>query len=198
MKPMLILSASLLALAACSEAGDATANNSVDDTAMVDETENTAAVDDVTAESNMAAAPAVTTPEYLAAAGAGDLFEIESSKAALGSTKNAAIKSFAQMMVDNHTQSTAKVKAAAQQASLTVPAPKLTPAQQTMLDEIKAASGTARDTVYLRHQATAHQEALALHKGYASSGDTPSLKTAAGEIAPVVEKHIGELSKITA
>ena len=193
MKKILILSASLLALSACSKASDATANDSaINDTAMVDETENVAAVNDA------AAMPAVATPAYLAAAGAGDMFEIESSKAVLASTKNAQLKMFAQMMIDQHTESTAKIKAAAKQANLTVSPPKLTPEQQKMLDGIKAASGAERDTLYMQDQAAAHQEALALHQGYASSGDTPGLKTVAAEIVPVVQKHIAELGTIKA
>jgi putative membrane protein len=37
-----------------------------------------------------------------------------------------------------------------------------------------------------------------LHRTYATSGDTDSLKKAAGEIVPVVEKHIAELQKLAA
>lgn len=190
MKRALILALPLVALAACNKAGDATLNNS-NDMAVIDETENVAAVND------MASMPANSSADYLAMAGAGDMFEIESSKAVLETTRNAALKDFANMMVKAHTESTAKVKAAANEAGMTVPAPKLNPAQQTMLDEIKSAQGKDRDTVYMRHQATAHAEALNLHRGYASSGDSAPLKKAAGEIAPVVQQHIDALTKIS-
>jgi len=39
-------------------------------------------------------------------------------------------------------------------------------------------------------QISAHEDALSLMKNYADKGDTPSLKTAAGEIAPKVQEHL--------
>ena len=161
------------------------------------------AANSATTNSMMSAGAPVATPvtdsaTYLAKAGAGDLFEIESSKAILGKTTNADIKSFAQMMVDEHGKSTAKVKAAAQTAGLTVPPPALDPAQTAMLDGIKSATGDAADRAYLDAQRKAHDEALALHRSYAASGDAPGLKAAASQIAPVVQHHIDELSKLNA
>jgi len=133
---------------------------------------------------------------YVAQAGAADLFEIESSKVALEKSQNKAVRDFAQMMIDQHQKSTADVKAAAQKAGLTVPPPKLMPNQQQMLDEIKAADAASIDSVYLRHQRTAHEAALALHQGYARDGDTPALKQTAGAIAEVVQEHIDHLASM--
>lgn len=146
-----------------------------------------------------AAMPAVPTDAagYIAKAGAGDLWEIESSKAVLAKTKRDDVKSFANMMIDNHGKSTAKVKAAAAAASIEVTPPMLDAEQQRMLDEVKNADAATVDAVYLRNQKAAHDSALALHRGYATNGDTDSLKKAAGEIAPVVEEHIAALTKLT-
>lgn len=145
-----------------------------------------------------AAAATVDAAGYIAKAGAGDLWEIESSKALLAKSTNADFKRFAEMMIDHHGKSTAKVKAAAAEAKLAVTPPKLDAAQQKMLDEIKAADAASIDAVYLAHQKAAHDAALALHQGYAAGGDTPSLKKAAGEIVPVVEAHKAELAKLPA
>ncbi|MBE1526896.1 putative membrane protein [Sphingopyxis sp. OAS728] len=142
------------------------------------------------------AAAVVDAATYIGKAGAGDLWEIESSKALLAKSANADVKRFAEMMIDHHTKSTAKVKAAAAEARLEVPIPKLDAAQQKMLDEIKAADVAGVDAVYLAHQKTAHDAALALHQGYATSGDTGSLKKAASEIVPVVEAHRADLAKL--
>ncbi|WP_432769955.1 MAG: DUF4142 domain-containing protein [Sphingopyxis sp.] len=154
------------------------------------------------------AAPPAATPAtraaptdavgYIANAGAGDLWEIESSKALLAKSANTDVKKFAQMMIDNHGQSTAKVKAAATAAKIEVPAPALDADQQQMLDEIKKADAATIDAVYLGHQQTAHDAALALHQGYSTLGDTDSLKKAASEIVPVVEAHRTELRKLSA
>lgn len=100
------------------------------------------------------------------------------------------------MMIDQHGQSTAKIKAAAAAAKVDVVAPQLDPAQQTMLDEIKQADAGAIDAIYLRHQRAAHDAALALHRAYSEDGDAESLKTAAREIVTVVEMHRSHLDKL--
>lgn len=173
-----------------------------------DTTDASTQSDDVAAAGTMAApideAPAGTpaTPTdaagYVAKAGAGDMWEIESSKALLAKSGNAEVKRFAQMMIDQHGQSTAKIKAAASASGLEVAPPKLDIDQQKMLDEIKAADAAGIDAIYLTHQRTAHGAALALHNAYATNGDADALKKAAAEIVPVVEKHRAELDKLAA
>ncbi|MBL0923004.1 MAG: DUF4142 domain-containing protein [Sphingomonadaceae bacterium] len=194
MKKIPIFSAALL-LAACSnnDTADTNANTTGVDTA----TEITSAASGGPIAENAGTANLPTNAAgYIAMAGAGDLWEIESSKAFMAKSNNADLKKFAQMMIDQHTQSTAKINAAAKTANLTLPAPKLDAEQQRMLDEIKNAEAADVDAIYVRHQATAHRKALALHQGYAANGDNDALKKAAGEIAPVVEKHIAELGRI--
>lgn len=159
-----------------------------------------AATNDTTMEASVPdSAPGASTDAagYVAKAGAGDLWEIESSNALVAKSMRDDVKAFAQMMIDNHGKSTAKIKAAASSAAIEVPAPALDAEQQRMLDEIKKADAATVDAVYLRHQQTAHESALALHRAYAANGDTDSLKKAAGGIVPVVEKHIAELQKLT-
>lgn len=163
------------------------------ETATVDQ----AAPAEMTAPAGTPATP-VDAAGYIAKAGAGDMWEIESSKALLAKSTNADVKAFAQMMIDNHAKSTAKVKAAAAEAKIDVAPPKLDADQQKMLDDIKAADAASIDALYLANQTAAHDAALALHKAYAASGDTPSLKKAASEIVPVVEAHRAELGKLAA
>ena len=141
-------------------------------------------------------AQAVSTADYVAQAGAGDLWEIESSKALLAKSKDAKVRAFAEMMIDNHGKSTANVKAAAASAGVQAPAPTLAPDQEKMLADIKAADAAGIDKIYLDHQKTAHGAALALHQGYAASGEAVALKQAAAEIVPVVEAHRAELGKL--
>jgi len=143
-----------------------------------------------------APAPADGNAAYLAKAGAGDLFEIESSRAILAKTDDKAVKDFANMMIDAHGKSTAKLKAAAAQAGIAVAPPRLEPDQQAKLESIKSASAAEATRDYLTAQREAHAAALALHQGYARNGPTPALKTAAGEIAGVVQQHIDRLAKL--
>lgn len=148
-------------------------------------------------ESSNVANSVQDTAGYLAKAADGDLFEILTSRAIESSTHNAAIKDFAHTMVAAHQQSTAKLKAAALKAGLTVKQPRLDAARQHQLDAIRKASGQDADRLYLEAQRKAHEEALALHQGYAAEGDQPDLKKAAGDIADVVHQHQDMLAKLS-
>ena len=134
--------------------------------------------------------PATT---YVKKAGAGDLYEIQSSKLVMNST-NPKLRGFAQEMVSDHTKSTADVKAAAMKAGMHPAPPMLSPKQSMMIANLNKVSGAARDQMYVEQQKAAHNEALALHEEYAANGTTPSLKMAATKIVPVVKSHIQMLA----
>ncbi|MBK9432233.1 MAG: DUF4142 domain-containing protein [Sphingomonadales bacterium] len=115
-----------------------------------------------TADGSMTPAASTVQPTnasgYVAAAGAGDLWEIESSRVLLAKSTNADVKKFAQMMIDQHQQSTDKFKAAAKTADMNVGAAILDSVHQQMLDEIKNADASAVDDIYLRNQRTVHKD----------------------------------------
>ena len=133
-------------------------------------------------------------PDYVADAGAADKFEIDSSKAVLQTTKDPKVRTFANKMIKDHTQSTAMVKAAARKDGVALMPPMLNAQQTQMMSDIKAATGKDRDAVYMQDQATSHQAALQVQQSYASGGDKPALMAAAGKIVPVVQSHIDMLN----
>ena len=137
-------------------------------------------------------AQAMSPAEYVAAAGASDMYEIQSSQTVLQTTQDPKIKSFAQMMIQHHTKSTAQVKAAAKTAKVKAK-PMLMPAQAEMLTQLKAETGTTRDQTYVAQQKQAHQQALTLHQSYAADGTNAALKTVAANVVPVVQQHIDML-----
>ena len=140
-----------------------------------------------------ATAQVMSPSEYVATAGASDLYERTSSQVVLESTQNPALRSFAQMMIDHHTKSTADVKAAAMRAKVKAAPPMLNPTQTEMVAELRAETGPARDATYIAQQKAAHGQALAVQKAYAMDGTAAPLKTAAMSIVPVVERHIAML-----
>lgn len=150
------------------------------------------------AAATVAIAPAfaqtMSASAYVKAAGAGDLYERTSSQIVLQSTQNPRIREFADMMIAHHTKSTADVKAAAKQAGIAVPTPKLTAAQSSQIAQLRAARGSKRDTAYVSQQKLAHDQALALHKGFASNGRSEPLRKTAAAIVPVIEQHIQALN----
>ncbi|MDT8758827.1 DUF4142 domain-containing protein [Sphingomonas psychrotolerans] len=136
-------------------------------------------------------------PTYVAMAGSSDLYEIESSRLALQRAPSAAVKQFAQMMIDHHTMTTQQVTQAVQAAGMTPPPPSLLPPQRAMLDALQPASGAAFERLYVEQQRTAHRMALGLHQNHARNGDTAQLRQAASGAVPVVRRHIDHLAHLS-
>ena len=141
----------------------------------------------------LAAAPTTKAPDFVKQAASGDLYEKTSSQMVLKTAKDAKIRSFAQMMIDDHSKSTAQVAAAAKSDGVVAGPPKLLPPQAKMIADLKAAKGADMEKVYVKQQVMAHEQALALHTAYAQGGDKPALKQAATGIVPVVQHHLDEL-----
>ncbi|PTQ10299.1 hypothetical protein CLG96_12350 [Sphingomonas oleivorans] len=139
----------------------------------------------------------LTAAAYVKAAGAADLYERQSSELVLQSTANAGIRNFAQTMITDHARTSADLNAAATAAGMTVPPPTLDERKTEMIEALSAASGSARDRLYLEQQRLAHNEALALHQRYSTSGTDPRLRAAAAKTVPVIEHHIELLRELT-
>ncbi|WP_404477250.1 DUF4142 domain-containing protein [Novosphingobium sp. BL-52-GroH] len=93
-----------------------------------------------------------------------DTFEIETSKLALAKASSVKVKTFARQMIGAHTDSTAKLKAAAAAATRAItPVPALTAAREAKLDALQ---------------------------GYSAGGDLPSLNAFAKQLVPLVTAHL--------
>lgn len=193
MKTGILTAATLaLALAACgsNKAGENSAGTAADNLTSAPDGNEVATSTDVMM--NGTAVPAVTTAaEFANMAATSDQFEIKSSQLAATQASSAGVKTYAAMLVKEHTKSTNDLKTAAAKGSPAVtPAPAMTAEQTANLDALTKAKGPAFDTLYAQVQIPAHENALAMLQGYAARGDQPALKAFAAANAPVVEKHL--------
>lgn len=150
---------------------------------------------DAPAGTASAAAADSASREYTAMAAASDLYEIESSRLALEKSRSSAVQAFARQMIAHHTETTARLTAAARTAGLS-PQPKLMPMQEKMIAELRQASAETFDRTYIAQQRRAHDMALALHSAFAKNGRPEQLRQVAQSAVPVVEQHIGQLRSI--
>lgn len=188
----------VMALGACSQKAQDTTTNAVTDIGSdIGNTTGNAidAAGSATGNALDAAGNALsTTPtgqEFADKAAKSDAFEIAAAKLAKTNADSADVKAFAATMIEAHTGSTAKIKAAAAKATPEIkPDPTLTSDLQSKLDDLGKLKGADFDKAYVDGQISAHEDALSLMKTYADKGDTPSLKATAGDIAPVVQKHL--------
>ena len=179
-----------LALASCGPKAERAADAVKNDAgAMIGKAEVTAsnAAEDVKA----AVTPTPTAQEFSDTAAKSDAFEIAAAKLALTNAASADVKSFADEMLKAHANSTAKLKAAAREASPVVtPDATFSSIQNDELAALGRLKGAEFDEEYIDGQVDAHQNALTLMQAYAKDGEAPSLKIAAGEIAPIVSRHL--------
>jgi putative membrane protein len=144
-----------------------------------------------------AAAATATTPDFVDAAAATDMFEIQAAKLAEKRSKNPDVKAFAAMMIHDHTQSTAALKAAIKASGATVSLPSDLPAdKKAKLDELSSAAPADFDKAYMQSQVLAHQDALTVMKAYGANGDSPQIKDFANQTAVVVQTHLDKASNI--
>lgn len=186
----IIASTALLALAACGRNAE---------TAQNDTAANAQVGDTGVATSPSTPAAASAGQSFANAAAASDAFEIATSQLAASKGASASVKSYAKKMIDAHTTSTAKLKtAAAEAAPALTPDPTLNPEQQQQLDRLKALDGAAFDRAYIAEQSAGHQQTLDTLKAYAATSDTPSLKTFATSLIPIVTAHLNMVKGLKA
>lgn len=135
----------------------------------------------------------ITPAKFVSDAGASDKFEIDSAHL-MEASKNPKIAHFAAKMMADHRKSTEMVVTAAKADGLAPKPAELTIKQRADITALKAVpAGKSKDDLYVKQQKAAHEDALALMEGYASSGTEKHLKAAAGKIAPVVKGHLAML-----
>jgi putative membrane protein len=161
---------------------------------------NTGSLTDISTETDngmdnvTVATPAMSGQEFANAAASTDAYEIAAAKLAKTKATNGDLKDFAEMMITDHTASTAKLKAVAAKADPAItPDAALTVDQKAFIATLESATGADFDAAYKSQQIAAHQKALGAMQGYAASGSVPSLKDFASDTAPVVQKHLDKI-----
>lgn len=129
----------------------------------------------------------VSDETFANSAAASDQFEIQSSQLILSRSQNPAVRGFAQQMVQDHTDSTNRLKAILAAEGKPGPNPYMTPAQTGMLAQIRNAGDP--DTVYMQKQALGHEDAVMLFSAYSLNGGDPQLRAFAQQTLPVIQSH---------
>ena len=130
-------------------------------------------------------------PNFLHIATSANLWEIESSRLALQVSANPAVRSFAEMIIADHTWLAGNMTAAGKAAgALPAPPEALMPLDQAKIDQLRATPATVFDGSYRDMQVAAHQQAISLFRTYAAQGDNPILRTMASRTIPMLERHL--------
>jgi putative membrane protein len=132
-------------------------------------------------------------PAFVAMAASSDMYEIESSRLALQRSRDNMNRMHAEMMIRDHTNTSAQLKAAASSAGLGVPMQML-PMHQALLDQLSRSANF--DATYRNQQIMSHRQTLALMENYARRGDVQQLRGVAAATVPVVRGHLDHMTRM--
>ncbi|WP_309643984.1 DUF4142 domain-containing protein [Phenylobacterium sp.] len=139
----------------------------------------------------------VSTEAFVTNAAISDLYEIQAGQIAQAKGQAAGVKAFGKMMVADHTALAAAMNPLVATAGVTPPTG-LDERRKGLIDNLNAAAPADFDKVYLAQQTAAHDEALALMRGYSENGDNAALKDAAAKAAPKIQAHLTHVSELSA
>jgi putative membrane protein len=185
--PLLVSAAIVaLSLAACSKGGD----NATNAPSAVTNAEAAATPSANPASTDLSTTDVTKAPNFVTLAAASDMFEVQSSKIALQRSTDAAVKRFAQMMIEAHTKTTATLKGLIADQNNLSPPTALPANLQGKLDNLGSVSPADFDKAYLDDQVDGHQSTLNVMQRYAKDGDQEPLKQFAADTAPTVQQHL--------
>lgn len=119
-----------------------------------------------------------------------NMAEIAAAKIALTNAEGAEVKSFAQKMIDDHTQALNDVTALAQKKGLTLPA-ELDAKHKSMGEKLSKLKGGTFDKLYMRQAGVAdHKQVRARLKKDLAQAQDPEVKALAAKMLPTVEQHL--------
>lgn len=141
--------------------------------------------------SNMPAINAnVSSQEFVSKAAVSDKYEISAAKIAEERTHNPAIDRFAARMIQDHSQSTAKLeRVVANSGRLHLPA-ELDAQHRGLIKELRRLGKRQFEVTFAQQQVQAHEDAVALFTAYRNNGDNPRLKRFASKILPIIRHHL--------
>lgn len=131
-----------------------------------------------------------STPDFIKEAAISDMFELQSNKLA-EDRGNAAEKSFAAMMVKDHTKTSEELKAMVKAGDVKAELPTaLDSNHKSKFDKLNGYKGADFSSEFDSQQVSAHKDAVSLFERYAKGGDNPKLKDWAGKTLPALQHHL--------
>lgn len=211
-RPVLPLLAAVLAtfsIAACGDRADRPAGNTTTTTTAPTTTapSNTAAppagapAGTSTAGTSTAGTPS-TSPmplggllagadrEFITLAVSSDMLEIDTGRLALDKSKNAALRAFAQKMIDDHAEASESLRKLASSVGVTPPAAMSAP-HAAHLEKLRGLDGTEFDREYAAQiGVAAHQEAVGLFERASREAANPDVRAFAEKTLPTLREHL--------
>ncbi|WP_225775061.1 DUF4142 domain-containing protein [Pseudomonas sp. Marseille-Q5115] len=139
---------------------------------------------------------AADAEDFVDDASAKGIAEIEAGKLAEQKSQSADVKTFAQMMIKDHTAANEKLKGIATAKKLEVASDaELMDKAKKMILDIREESF---DKSYANNQVKAHEQTIEIFQKEANEGKDPELKAFAKETLPKLEAHLKAAKELAA
>jgi putative membrane protein len=138
---------------------------------------------------------AMTDQVFAKDAARGGLAEIKLGKLAGDNGSSEAVKAFGTRMVAEHTKAGDKLKDAAAQEHITLPA-ELSAKDQATYDRLSKLSGTDFDRAYAQDMVRDHQQDLRDFQREANNGNDAAIKAFAADTVPMIQQHLDQAKEM--
>ena len=127
--------------------------------------------------------------DFMMQAAQSGIAEVELSRVAQSNSSDPAVKSFAQMMVSDHTKANDELKTLAGNKGAALPTGP-DGSHQTEVQRLKGLKGAEFDAEYIRMMVADHEKAVVLFQAQAQNGVDPELKAWAVQTLPKLQAHL--------
>jgi putative membrane protein len=150
-----------------------------------------------TAKTDSGSARMMKSPDALFAmkAAQGGMAEVQLGQLAAQKGTSPDVKSFGQMMVDDHTKANDNLKSVASQESMTLPTSP-NAKDQALYTKLQNESGSKFDHDYVKAMVKDHQEDVKEFQKESTSGTDPQIKNFAAQTLPVLQQHLSKIQSI--
>ncbi|MRX46972.1 DUF4142 domain-containing protein [Pedobacter puniceum] len=132
--------------------------------------------------------------EFLVEAASGGMMEVELGKIAQANANHPRVKSFAQMMVNDHSAANTELMTLAQSKNVTLPQT-MGEDHQKMMDDLKNKKGADFDKAYMDMMVDDHKDDVELFEEATTSKDV-EISAFAGKILPKLKIHLDSAKAI--
>ena len=126
-----------------------------------------------------------------------DLAEVQLGQLGVQHATSPQVKSFAQMMVTDHTKAGEELKALAAKKSVTLPTD-MDSSHKSTLDSLKSKAGADFDRTYVDAMVSDHEKAVSDFQSRVKNASDPDVKAFAEKTLPVLQKHLDAINAIKA
>lgn len=135
----------------------------------------------------------MTATEFVQRAAASDVFEITTGEMAMDMSQTPEVMQFGEMLVDDHTTSSAQLMQIAQanNVNMTMPTAATLPEdKRAIITRLEGKTDVAYDQDFANVQVQAHEEAIALYEEAIDELENAALRTFAQQTLPVLQMHL--------